>query len=515
MIQESLSSRSEAHTGRWVLVSTILASSMAFIDGTALNVALPAIQAALNASGASLLWVVNAYLLMLAALILVGGSLGDELGRKRVFMIGIGLFLSGSLASGLAPTIELLIAARVLQGIGGALMIPGSLAIISAFFRAGQRGQAIGTWAAATTIVTVAGPVLGGFLANAGLWRGVFLINLPIGIVALLVLYFKVPESRREGSNGAIDWLGALLAMLALSGLTYGFISAPDLGFGDPSVDGALAGGMVALVAFIIVQARSAHPMVPLRLFKSHTFSGTNLLTLFLYGALSVGTLFLSLNLVQAQGYNLAIAGFAFTPFALILTALSRWAGGLVDRVGARLPLTIGPALAGAGFLLMSLAGLTPGASSYWTNFFPGIALLGIGMGITVAPLSTSVMNSVATDLAGTASGINNAVARTAGVLTIAIVGAIALLVFAGAVQARTAPIQMPDTARAMLASESAQLGAAAVPLQVPPESAGAVANAIRLAFVDTFNVVMLICAGLAWLAAIMAALLVEKQIRT
>jgi EmrB/QacA subfamily drug resistance transporter len=511
MIRESISSTAHADVGRWVLLSTILASSMAFIDGTALNVALPAIQAALKASGASLLWVVNAYLLMLAALILVGGSLGDDLGRKRVFMIGIGLFLLGSLASGLAPTIEFLIAARVLQGIGGALMIPGSLAIISAFFPSGQRGQAIGTWAAATTIVTLAGPVLGGFLANAGLWRGVFLINLPIGIAALVVLYFKVPESRNEQATGAIDWLGALLAMLALAGLTYGFISAPDLGFGDPSVAGALAGGMVALVAFIGVEARSAHPMLPLRLFKSHTFSGTNLLTLFLYGALSVGTLFLSLNLVQAQGYNLAVAGFAFTPFALILTALSRWAGGLVDRVGVRLPLTIGPALAGVGFLLMSFAGLTNGAASYWTSFFPGIAMLGIGMGITVAPLSTGVMNSVATDLAGTASGINNAVARTAGALAIAIVGAIALLVFAGAVQARTAPIPLPDTARATLASESAQLGAAAVPPQVPPESAGAVANAIRVAFVDTFNVVMLICTGLAWLAAITAGLLVDK----
>lgn len=500
------------NVGRWVLLSTILASSMAFIDGTALNVALPAIQAGLGASGALLLWAVNAYLLMLAALIMVGGSLGDKLGRKRVFMVGIVLFVLASVVCGLASTVEFLIVARAVQGIGGALMIPGSLAIISAFFQFGDRGQAIGTWSAATTIVTVAGPVLGGFLANAGLWRGVFLINLPIGIAALFILYFKVPESLGEQATGQIDWLGALLVMIGLSGLTYGFISAPDLGFDNPGVVAALAGGIIALAAFVLVEARSAHPMVPLGLFRVPTFSGTNLLTLFLYGALSVGTFFLSLNLVQAQGYNLAIAGFSFTPFALVLTALSRWAGGLVDRYGPRLPLMIGPALAGMGFLLMARAGLTEGASQYWTTFFPGILTLGIGMGITVAPLSTAVMNSVATDLAGTASGVNNAVARTAGVLAIAIVGAIALLVFASALQAHTAIINLPNAARIALASEAAQLGEATVPSQVPPESTSLVSNAIKLAFVDTFNLVMVICTGLAWLAALMAGLLVESR---
>ena len=512
MIAESISSRTDSDLGRWVLVSTILASSMAFIDGTALNVALPAIQIALHASAASLLWVVNVYLLMLAALILVGGSLGDELGRKKIFKIGISLFVLASLVCGLAPTIGFLIAVRAVQGIGGALMIPGSLAIISAFFSSGARGQAIGTWSAATTIVTVAGPVLGGFLANAGLWRGVFLINLPIGIAALIVLHYKIPESRGVQATGHIDWLGALLVALGLFGLTYGFMSAPDLGFTDPGVAGALGGGVVALAIFVVVEARRAHPMVPFHLFKSRTFSGTNLLTLFLYGALNVGMLFLSLNLVQAQGYNLAIAGFAFTPFALILTALSRWAGGLVDRVGPRLPLMIGPALAGAGFLLTAFAGLTDGASHYWTTFFPGIAMLGIGMGIMVAPLSTAVMNAAPTDHAGTASGINNAVARTAGVLTIAIVGTIALLVFAGALQARTSTINLSNAVRIALAVEAPRLGAAIVPMQVPSESEGAVANAIKLAFVDTFNTVMLICTGMAWLAAIMAGLLVEGK---
>lgn len=496
----------------WVLAATILASSMAFIDGSALNVALPAIQAGLNASGALLLWIVNGYLLMLAALILVGGSLGDELGRKRIFMLGTAVFVFGSVLCGLTPNIEFLIAARVVQGIGGALMIPGSLAMISAFFPSGERGKAFGTWSAVTTIAVLAGPVLGGVLSDAGLWRGVFLINLPIGIVTLVLLYLKVPESRGEQATGQIDWLGALLATVSLAGLTYGFMSAPDRGFGAVDVAGTLAVGVLALVAFIVVEMKSAHPMMPLGLFKSRTFSGTNLLTLFLYGALNVGPLFLSLNLVQAQGYSLAIAGLAFIPFAIILTLMSRWAGGLIDRYGARLPLVVGPAVAGFGYLLMSFAGLTAGASQYWTTFFPGVVVLGIGMGITVAPLTTAVMNAVETDLAGTASGINNAVARTAGVLAIAVVGAIALILFANALQAHTAGIAMPDAARQVLAGEAAQLGAAAVPPNMPPESAGAVSNGIKQAFVDTFNVVMWICAALSWVAAAMAGVLVEKR---
>src|SRR4051812_12356764 len=266
---------------RWILFASILASSMAFIDGSALNVALPALQADLQASGAQLLWIVNAYLLMLAALILVGGSLGDKLGCKRIFMIGIVLFLLASLACGLSPTVAILIGARVVQGIGGALMIPGSLAIISATFGDDRRGRAIGTWSAATTLVTIAGPLLGGFLADTGVWRGIFLINIPLGVAALLVLFFKVPESRDQAASPSIDYLGAASASLGLAGLTYGFISAPRLGFGDPLVAGALLGSVAALLAFVFVEARSDHPMMPLQVFRSRTFSGANLLTLF------------------------------------------------------------------------------------------------------------------------------------------------------------------------------------------------------------------------------------------
>jgi len=499
--------------GKWVLIATILASSMAFLDTTALNVALPTIQASLQASGAQLLWILNAYLLMLAALILVGGSLGDRLGRRKIFMLGISLFMLASLACGLAPSIQWMIASRVVQGIGGALMIPGSLAIIAAFFDDAQRGKAIGTWATAASIVTVAGPLLGGVLADAGLWRVVFLINLPLGAVALSVLYFKVPESRDEAASNQIDILGAILTVLGLAGVTYGFITAPELGYSNPQVYGTLATGAAALAVFGLVEARSQHPMLPLGLFRSRTFSGSNLLTLFLYGALSVGIFFLSLNMIQAQGYSKSEAGSALVPFSLLLVALSRWAGGLADRRGPRLLLVIGPALSGLGFLFMSFAGLTRGASDYWTAYFPGVMTFGVGMGLTIAPLSTAVMGSVAIHYSGTASGINNAVSRMAGVLAIAIVGSIALFLFAGALRERTASLNLTEKARSALQAEAGRLGAATVPVEVGTENAAAVATAIKLAFVDVFRWVMIICAGLAWISACMAAILVEPRV--
>jgi EmrB/QacA subfamily drug resistance transporter len=500
--------------GPWVLLSTIFASSMAFIDGTALNVALPAVQTALRASGVQLLWVVNAYLLMLAALIPVGGSLGDLLGRKKIFAVGIGLFVLASLVCGISPGIEFLIVARLVQGVGAALMIPGSLAIISAFYGPESRGKAIGTWSAATTIVTVVGPALGGALSGAGLWRLVFLINLPLGIAAIIGLLLKVPESRNEQSSGRIDYPGAALLAVGLAALTYGFVSAPGMGFADPKVIVTLAVGVLAVAGFVVVEARSKHPMIPLGLFSSRTFSGANLLTFGLYGALSAGMFFLSLDLIQAQGYPMAVAGLVTIPFALILTAMSRWAGGLVDKAGPRLPLIVGPAIAGAAFLYMAFSGLSDGPSRYWVTFFPGIVLLGVGMGITVAPLSTAVMSSVATHFAGTASGINNAVSRTAGVLVIAVVGAGALLLFSGALQTRTSGLDISPAARAALVAEASRLGAASVPSEVTPDKAAAVLLGIRLAFVDMFRVVMLICTALAWVGAALGGIFVEKRMK-
>ncbi len=479
---------------------------MAFIDSSALNVALPAIQSSLQASGAQLLWVINGYLLMLAALILVGGSLGDRYGRKKIFMLGIFLFIIASFASGLSPSIQWLIFARIIQGVGGSLMIPGSLAIITACIIPGRRGRAIGTWSATTTLVTIAGPILGGFLADHGLWRGVFLINVPLGILALIVLYLKVPESRDQ-TAGPIDIPGAFLVTIGLAGVTYGFINAPDLGFGDWRVFGTLLIGVLALIAFVWVEARRKYPMMPLGLFKSRAFSGTNLLTLLLYGALSVVSFFFSLNLIQIQGYTKTEAGFSFLPFAICLTLLSRWTGGLADRIGPRLPLVLGPSLVGIGFFWLGLMGLTHGPSAYWTTYFPGILLFGIGMGFTVAPLSNTVMGSAPPEHVGTASGINNAVSRTAGVLAIAIIGSIALLLFSRDLQAKTANLNLAPKVQASLKNESQKLGGASVPADVPPGRSSAVENDIKLGFVETFRMVMFICAALALLSALSAAL--------
>lgn len=503
------SSRNES----WILTGTILASSMAFIDGTALNVSLPSLQSSLQASGSQLLWILNAYLLMLASLILVGGSLGDRLGRKKVFMTGIALFMLASLACGVSPSIQWIITARVVQGIGGALMIPGSLSILTALIVPNRRGRAIGIWSAATTLITVVGPLLGGVFADLGFWRGVFLINLPIGVVALLVLNFKVPESRDVSIIGSIDFAGAALVTVGLAGITYGFLTLPNLGFWNIQVTGTLLIGCLGLVAFAILEGRRKNPMMPVLLFKSPTFSGANLLTLFLYAGLNVGFFFLALNLIQVQGYSKTQAGLATLPFALMLIALSRWAGGFMDRNGPRLPLILGPALAGAGFFYMAFSGLTRGPGAYWTAFLPGIALFGVGMGLTVAPLSAAVMGSVETHYSGVASGINNAVSRAAGVLAIAVVGAIALIVFSGALSSRTANLHLSGKAQQALSAEAGKLGGATVPAEVGPQDTAATEFSIRQSFADTFRLVMFICAGLAWTSALAASILIEPRL--
>lgn len=505
--------------GRWVLVATILASSMAFIDSTALNVALPAIQRELGATGTELLWIVNAFLLFLAALLLVGGALGDRFGRKRIFSVGIGVFTLASLASGLSPSPGFLIAARAVQGVGGALMVPGSLSIITATFSASERGKAIGTWSAFTTVTTIIGPALGGVLADVGFWRGVFFINVPLGALAFYVTLRHMPESRDESIEGPLDVAGSALIVLGLAGLTYALITAGDRGLqqslGSPLVLGALVGGLVAIAASIFVETRVKNPLLPLRLFKSQTFSGANLLTFFLYAALNGVTIFLPLNLVQAQGYRESLAGFAFLPFSVMLAALSRWAGGQVERTGPRLLLTVGPLLAGAGLFLLGLPGLTGGPSDYWTTFFPAALVFGVGMGLTVAPLTTTVMSAHEERMAGTASGINNAVSRTAGVLAVAVFGAIMLISFRGNLQSNVQGLNLPASAEQQLMSSAQDLGNTQPPEGLSQEQAVQVSTAIDRSFVDAFQLVTAICAGMAGLSALLGFLLIRNDVVT
>lgn len=496
--------------GTWVLIATILGSSMAFIDGSVVNVALPVLQVQLNATVADAQWVVVAYSLFLAALILVGGSLGDHFGRRRIFAIGISIFILASMWCGLAPNILQLIVARAVQGFGGALLVPGSLAIISASFSAEQRGRAIGTWSGFTSITTVVGPVLGGWLVQYASWRWVFFINVPLAIVVLIILFWRVPESRDENAKGRLDWWGTFLTTIGLGGIVYGLIQAGSFGLGNPIVLLALALGVVALVAFLYVEAHTASPMIPLSIFRSSTFSGANLLTLLLYAALSGVTFFLPFDLIQVRGYPPTAAGAAFVPFILIMFLLSRWAGGLVTRYGAKLPLVVGPVIVAIGFALFGLLAAVSG--SYWTTIFPAVVVMGLGMAITVSPLTTTVMGAVDQSRAGIASGINNAVSRTAGLLAIAVFGIVVLTAFTGTLESHLATLNLSSAVLYDIESQITKLAGIQIPNNVSSGTQAALKQAIDEAFIAGFQLVAFICAGLALLSALSAWLMIDSK---
>jgi EmrB/QacA subfamily drug resistance transporter len=495
--------------GTWVLVATILGSSLSFIDGTVVNVALPTIQRELHATSADVSWVIEAYALFLSALILVGGSLGDRLGRRRIFTLGIVIFTLASIACGLAQSILFLIIARAAQGVGGALLVPGSLAIISAYFDEQRRGTAIGTWAAFTTITSALGPVLGGWLVQTTSWRWVFFINVPLAVVTLAITFRHVPESRSHDVTGHLDWLGAALVTLGLGAVVYGLIESSTLGLGAPAVVAALVGGVAALVIFVVVEARSPAPMVPLTLFRSPTFSGTNLLTLLLYGALGGAFYFLPFNLQQVQGYSPAAAGAAMLPFTVVVFALSRWAGGLIRRYGAKLPLVVGPIIVAGGFALFAVPSV---GGSYWTTYFPAVVVLSLGMACVIAPLTTAVMNAVPTEHAGTASGINNAVSRTAGLLAIAALNLVVVSVFRAQFTQSLATLHLPAAALQALTAQANRLAAAQIPPDLSAAAHAAVHRAITTSFVAGFRVAMLSGAALAVGSAIAAWLLVAGK---
>lgn len=500
------------HVGLWVLVATILGSSMAFIDGSVVTVALPVIQRELNATTADVQWIVEAYSLFLAALILVGGTLGDHFGRRRIFAIGIAIFILASIWCGFSPNVLQLIVARAIQGIGGALLVPGSLSIISASTSDEQRGRAIGTWSGFTSITSIVGPVLGGVLVQYASWRWVFFLNVPLAAVVLGVLLWHVPESRDEDATGGLDWWGTLLVTIGLGSLVYGLIQAGSLGFGSPLVFSTLATGIVALSAFLLVEARSSAPLVPLTLFRSPTFSGANLLTLLLYGALSGVTFFFPFNLIQVQGYSPTFAGAAFVPFILIMFLLSRPAGGLVHRYGAKLPLVIGPVITAIGFALFALPGIGSGAGSYWTTFFPAVVVMGVGMTITVAPLTTAVMGAVEQRHAGSASGINNAVSRTAGLLAIAVLGIVVFSVFTSSLDSHLATLHLSPGVQHLIEMQRTKLAGIDLPTHMSGAVQVALKRAIGESFVSSFRLVSLICAGLALASALSAWLLVEGK---
>ncbi|MGF7077775.1 MFS transporter [Mucilaginibacter sp. UYCu711] len=498
--------------GKWIMVSTILASAMAFIDATALNVVLPALQRSLKATGADLFWILNAYLLMLASLILIGGAMGDKLGRKKIFMVGIFIFITGSAACGLSGSVLTLVICRLLQGIGGALMIPGSLSLISSSINAKERGRAIGTWSAFTTVVTMGGPILGGALADAGLWRYIFFINVPFGVAALLMLAFKVTEIKDQDNKQSLDFAGAITIALGLALITFGFLRMPAVGLVNIQSYGSVVAGTVFLVIFIIIEITSTNPMMPLKLFSNSTFSGANLLTFFLYAGLGAGMLFLSLNLVQIQGYSQLQSGLTFLPFTVLMITIARFAGSLADKHGPRLFLVLGPAIAGAGLLILSFVKQTGGPADYWTTFFPGVLVLGLGMSFTVAPLTAAVMASVSDHYSGTASGINNAMTRISGVFANAIFGALAVLFFSGALQSQIKTVPLNTKDKQLVMQQVTDLGNAKVPANIAVQDKPVIEKAYHEGFINAYANIMRISAGLGFLGALMALIFIRNK---
>jgi EmrB/QacA subfamily drug resistance transporter len=452
-------------------------------------------------------WVVEAYALFLAALLLVGGSLGDIYGRKRVYATGVFIFAAASVWCGLSPSVNQLIFARAVQGIGAALLVPGSLAIISASFDEKRRGRAIGTWSGFTSITAAIGPVLGGWLVEHASWRWVFFINVPIAIAVLLLTFWRVPESRNPKAPSKLDWRGALLATIGLGGVVFALIESSNRGWTDLIVLVTLVIGLAALAAFVAVEARTREPLLPLSLFRSSTFSGANLLTLFLYSALSGGLFFFPLNLIQVQGYAATAAGAAILPFILLMFLLSRWSGGLVERYGSRWPLVIGPIIAAVGFALFARPSI---GGNYWTTWFPAVVVLGLGMATSVAPLTTTVMNAVGREQAGIASGINNAVSRVAAVLAIAVFGVVMLVAFNKSLDRRLTAFDLTPEVKQKVDEQRIRLAAAEPPAEIDAAARNSIKQSINESFVAGFRIVMLLAAVFALASAACAWLMID-----
>jgi drug resistance transporter, EmrB/QacA subfamily len=492
----------------WVLAATILGSSIAFIDGSVVGVALPAMQRDLAASVREAQWIVNSYMLLLGALILIGGAAGDRFGRRLAFLLGLIVFTAASIACGLAPTSVVLIGARAVQGIGAAMLVPSSLAIISAAFPEKERGRAIGTWAGASALTTALGPVLGGWLTDAWSWRAIFFINVPIAALAVAIALWHMPETRNPDAHG-VDLFGGLLAVVGLGSLTYGLTVASEAGWIHTMVIAPLLFGVAVLGAFVWFEGRARAPMMPLPLFRNADFSGANAITLFLYFALSGELFFVPYNLISVQGYSAMAAGAAFLPFTLVMGLLSRWSGGLIERYGPRRLLIVGPTIVAVGFALLAVPGI---GGSYWTTFFPPMLVLGFGMAVSVAPLTTTVMRGAEDRYAGVTSGINNATARVAGLLAVALLGSVAVGVFGSALDERLDRLQATAEVRSALQAEVPKLAEARVPRSIAPAQHEVLEHALHESFVRSFRVVSLVAAALAALSAVVAWLTIHRK---
>jgi EmrB/QacA subfamily drug resistance transporter len=492
-----------SHAKRWVLAASILGSSVASLEASVINVALPAIQQGLVASVAQMQWIASIYTLFLGALTLASGSAGDRFGRRRLFAAGLAVLTVASIAAGFAADAGQLIAARAVQGIGAALLVPNSLSLVSAGFPRAERGRAIGTWSAVTAITTSGGPILGGVLVDVSSWRSVFFLIVPLALVTLVLTLSRLPDVRIGRRQPSIDWAGAALATIGLAGVVLGIIRLRT----GPAALLPLAGGLGLLGVFVRLESRIAAPIMPPRLFRSPTFLGANLLTLLLYFAITAAFFVMPFVLVRVYGYSATATGAAYLPFALLIGVLSRRTGAIADRFGPRGSLVVGPLVTAAGLMLLAV----PGSSgSYWTTFFPPMVVMGLGMAITVAPLTTTVMTSVDESEVGVASGINNTIARVAALLAVAIGGLVALETFDRALSDRLAVLDLSPPVRSTLAAGSRNLGEVTVPAGASPTERLAIEEAAAQALVTSFRRTDLLAALLAVAAALMAALLIE-----
>ena len=489
----------------WVLAAAVLGSTLAFVDQSVVNVALPKIESELSATLATMQWVINAYTLCMTALLLVGGATADQFGRRRVFLSGVSLFALASLLCGIAPNATVLIAARALQGVGAALLVPCALALIGAAFDEHERGAAIGIWSGASAIAAGIAPLLGGALVDHVSWRAIFLINPLLALPTIWITLLYVPESRDPDAAPGIDWPGALLAFAGLGSLVYGLIASSTLGWGHPRVLAALIAGALLLGAFVVTERASPAPMLPLELFRSRSFSGINLQTLLLYGALGGAFFFLPFVLIQARGFSATAAGAAYLPFTIVLGVLSRWSGKLLDRFGARWPLIVGPALTAVGFVLLA------DAVSYRATL-GAMTALGFGMVITVAPLTTAVINAVPAHRTGVASGINNAVASLGSLLLIAILGGVALNAFDRTLDERLAQVAAPAAVRSAVAAARGGFVMPALPASLGEAERRQAHAIVADALAATVHGALWIAAGLALGSALVAALTIPPR---
>lgn len=493
--------------GKLILTATILASGMAFLDGSIVNIAIPTIQEKLNATITGIQWIVNGYALMLCALILISGALGDRFGRKKIFSLGIGLFITASFLCSIAHTITQLELFRALQGIGGAMMVPGSLSIINIAFEESVRGRAIGIWSGFAGGVAALGPLAGGWLVQYFGWPSIFYINIPLGLLALFLTIRYVPESRNHEST-KIDIEGALLIFLSLLGISYGLISVPDLGWSNPDVIISLIGGLIAFFFFILVEKRVKEPLIPFHIFKFPLVTGANLATLFLYFALSGVIFFLVLNFQQVQHYSPVLAGLGMLPTVLLITFLSGVGGTLADKIGPRVPMIVGPLIVSIGMASLILPGKN---ANYFLQYLPGLILFGVGMAIVIAPLTKSAL-AVESKYSGAASGVNNAVARVAGLLAVALLGLIVVTLFKGQLSQHMASSHFIDNQKQQIMIQENKLGGITMPPNFSFKQKQVAQAAVEDSFIYGFRWAMGINAFLAFLSAVISFFTIHNK---